>query len=74
VQPHLVFLSIQSDDSSYWNQTTWPSAQAANADIYTILLGTNDAKTFNWFPCTGNDGYSNCSWVGGDNCEPWNFQ
>lgn len=25
-------------DSSYWNQTTWPSAQAANADIYTYVL------------------------------------
>lgn len=31
-------------DSSYWNQTTWPQAQKLNADIYTILLGTNDAK------------------------------
>jgi lysophospholipase L1-like esterase len=56
-------------DSSYWNQTTWPQAQAANSDIYTILLGTNDAKTFNWFPCTGADGFSNCTWVGGDNCK-----
>jgi hypothetical protein len=27
-------------DSSYWNQTTWQQAQAANSDIYTILLGT----------------------------------
>ena len=27
-------------DSSYWNQTTWAAAQALNADIYTILLGT----------------------------------
>eukprot|EP00047_Mylnosiga_fluctuans_P013151 m.29766 g.29766 ORF g.29766 m.29766 type:complete len:232 (-) comp4695_c0_seq1:74-769(-) len=53
-------------DSSYWNQTTWRDAQAYNADIYTILLGTNDAKTFNWFPCTGPNG-TDCSWVGGDN-------
>ena len=27
-------------DSAYWNQTTWAAAQAFNADIYTILLGT----------------------------------
>ncbi len=37
--------------------------QAYDADIYTIMLGTNDAKVFNWFPCTG--GVSNCSWVAG---------
>jgi acyl-CoA thioesterase-1 len=30
----------QPGDSAYWNQTTWPAAQAFNADIYTILLGT----------------------------------
>ena len=30
----------QPGDSSYWNQTTWPAAQAFDADVYTILLGT----------------------------------
>ena len=58
-------------DSSYWNQTTWPDAQAFNADVYTILLGTNDAKnggnSLNWFPCTSANGWQDCSWVGGDN-------
>ncbi len=57
----------QPGDSAYWNQTTWPAAQAANADIYTILLGTNDAKnggnSLNWFPCTAANGWQDCSWV-----------
>lgn len=30
----------QPGDSAYWNQTTWPAAQAFDADVYTILLGT----------------------------------
>ena len=58
-------------DSSYWNQSTWPAAQALNADVYTILLGTNDAKnggaSLNWFPCVSANGWQDCSWVGGDN-------
>lgn len=51
--------------ASYWSQQTWLDAQAYDADIYTIMLGTNDAKVFNWFPCT--EGVTNCSWVAGDN-------
>ena len=54
-------------DASYWTSGPWPQAQAFDADIYTILLGTNDAKTYNWFPCDGADGVSSCSWIGGDN-------
>jgi lysophospholipase L1-like esterase len=30
----------QPGDSAYWNQSTWPAAQAFDADVYTILLGT----------------------------------
>jgi hypothetical protein len=53
--------------SSYWNRSQWPAAQAANADVYTIQLGSNDAKSFNWLPCVGPDGVTDCSWIGGDN-------
>ena len=60
----------QPGDSSYWNQTTWPAAQADDSDIYTILLGTNDAKNgpgaYNWFPCNSTDGWHDCAWVDGD--------
>lgn len=34
-------------DCAYWDTPTWPAAQASTPDIVTILLGTNDAKTFN---------------------------
>lgn len=36
-------------DCSYWNQPTWPAVLASEPDIVTIMLGTNDAKEFNWF-------------------------
>lgn len=34
-------------DGSYWQQPTWPAAQQFNANIYVIMLGTNDAKYLN---------------------------
>jgi len=36
-------------DCAYWDQTTYPAAMASTPDIVTIMLGTNDAKEFNWF-------------------------
>ena len=54
-------------DASYWTTGLWPEAQAFDADIYTILLGTNDSKDYQWFPCVGADGVSECSWIGKDN-------
>ncbi len=33
---------------SYWDTTTWQSALTSNPDIVTIMLGTNDAKFYNW--------------------------
>jgi lysophospholipase L1-like esterase len=34
-------------NASYWSQSTWTAALAFNADIYVVLLGTNDAKLVN---------------------------
>ena len=34
---------------SYVGTPTWPAALASSPDIVTIMLGTNDAKAFNWF-------------------------
>eukprot|EP00730_Choanoeca_flexa_P006331 TRINITY_DN12136_c0_g3_i1.p1 TRINITY_DN12136_c0_g3~~TRINITY_DN12136_c0_g3_i1.p1 ORF type:complete len:233 (+),score=38.01 TRINITY_DN12136_c0_g3_i1:124-822(+) len=36
-------------DASYWDTPQYPTALASRPDIVTILLGTNDAKQFNWF-------------------------
>ena len=35
-------------DCSYWNTDGWTTAQNSQPDIVTIMLGTNDAKAFNW--------------------------
>jgi acyl-CoA thioesterase I len=35
-------------DCSYWNTDSWPQALKSNPDVVTIMLGTNDAKSFNW--------------------------
>ncbi len=35
-------------DCSYWSTDTWQKAMQSSPDIVTIMLGTNDAKTFNW--------------------------
>lgn len=37
-----------SGDCSYWDTPTWPAALDSTPDIVTIMLGTNDAKTFNY--------------------------
>jgi acyl-CoA thioesterase-1 len=33
---------------SYWSTNEWQAALNSKPDIVTIMLGTNDAKTFNW--------------------------
>lgn len=33
---------------SYWDTEAWSQAQESYPDIVTIMLGTNDAKAFNW--------------------------
>lgn len=33
---------------SYWDTNAWSQAQESYPDIVTIMLGTNDAKAFNW--------------------------
>jgi len=38
-----------SGDCSYWTTPTYPAAIASTPDVVTIMLGTNDAKNFNWF-------------------------
>lgn len=39
---------------SYVGTPTWPAALASQPDIVTIMLGTNDAKEFNWFGIQDN--------------------
>jgi lysophospholipase L1-like esterase len=34
---------------SYWNTINWRQALGSSPDIVTVMLGTNDAKTFNWY-------------------------
>lgn len=41
---------------SYWNTEAWQTALTSNPDIVTIMLGTNDAKTFNWEGVQQNTG------------------
>ncbi len=41
-------------DCSYMGTSSWPSALASKPDIVTIMLGTNDAKEFNWFGVQNN--------------------
>ncbi len=33
---------------SYWDTIAWQTALSSQPDIVTIMLGTNDAKYFNW--------------------------
>jgi len=42
-----------SSNCSYVGTSTWPSALASTPDLVTIMLGTNDAKEFNWFGIQG---------------------
>lgn len=41
---------------SYWNTHGWSDALKSQPDIVTILLGTNDAKYFNWEGIQQNSG------------------
>lgn len=36
-------------DCSYWDTDTYQQAMSSQPDVVTIFLGTNDAKTFNYF-------------------------
>jgi acyl-CoA thioesterase-1 len=41
---------------SYWSSSSWQYALKSNPDIVTIMLGTNDAKSFNWEGVQQNKG------------------
>lgn len=41
---------------SYWDTDTWTNALNSDADIVTIMLGTNDAKYYNWENVQQNTG------------------
>jgi lysophospholipase L1-like esterase len=41
---------------SYWDTDEYKIALSSQADIYTIMLGTNDAKYFNWQGVQENNG------------------
>ena len=43
-----------SGNCSYVGTPTWPAALSSSPDIVTIMLGTNDAKQFNWFGIQDN--------------------
>jgi len=45
------------NDCSYWNTTTFKDALASEADVITIMLGTNDAKPYNWNSLGGAETY-----------------
>lgn len=57
---------LKADPNSYWNTGSWLAAQNFSADIYTIMLGTNDAKSSAWLPCAP-PWLETCKWEGGDN-------
>jgi lysophospholipase L1-like esterase len=42
------------ENCSWVGTPAWPGALAADADIITIMLGTNDAKYYNWFDLQNN--------------------
>lgn len=41
---------------SYWDTDSWQKALSSEPDIVTIMLGTNDAKYFNWEGVQQNEG------------------
>jgi acyl-CoA thioesterase-1 len=41
---------------SYWDSSGWQTALESDPDIVTILLGTNDAKSYNWEGIQQNTG------------------
>lgn len=41
---------------SYWSTSAWKDALKSKPDIVTIMLGTNDAKDFNWEGVQQNEG------------------
>jgi len=43
-----------SSNCSYVGTPTWPEALVSKPDLVTIMLGTNDAKEFNWFGIQNN--------------------
>lgn len=42
------YLNNLHGNGSYWATEEWQTALHSQADIVTIMLGTNDAKSFNW--------------------------
>ena len=39
---------MKNGDYPYWNETAYQDALNSEADIMILMLGTNDAKTFQW--------------------------
>lgn len=42
------YLNNMNGNGSYWATEEWQAALHSHADFVTIMLGTNDAKNFNW--------------------------
>jgi acyl-CoA thioesterase-1 len=49
-------LPEQTVPCSYWDSTAWKIALNSDPDIVTIMLGTNDAKDYNWLDIQQNTG------------------
>lgn len=49
---------FQPSNCSWVGTPAYPNSLAAKADIYTIMLGTNDSKFYNWFGVQNNLGDS----------------
>ncbi len=45
----------QSSNCAWTNTSAYPAALASVSDVYTVLLGTNDAKQYNWAGVQGVD-------------------
>ena len=39
---------MKTGDSPYWNEPEYQQALNANADMIILMLGTNDAKNYQW--------------------------
>jgi acyl-CoA thioesterase-1 len=46
----------QTTGCSYWDTAAWQVALNSDPDIVTIMLGTNDAKDYNWLDVQQNTG------------------
>jgi lysophospholipase L1-like esterase len=55
---------LKATSESYWVEEAWKSAQELKADLYVVLLGTNDAKEKYWpQTCAATGSLSTCPYA-----------